>query len=214
MSKQLLIEFLPFKISPQQLREGISKETGNLTVEGIIQRANAKNQNGRIYPREILEREFEKFAKGPIIERRSYGELDHPESSVINLKNVSHFFTKVWWKDNDVWGRMEVINTPSGNILKTLFNEGLTVGVSSRGMGSVKQMAEGTVEVQDDFELLTIDAVSTPSTHGSFMRPTTDLNESVNRISQPTKYSEVNNIITEILCNRIGYCPCDFDYIK
>lgn len=212
MEKELLVEYLPFKVAPQQLNEGLRKG-GNLIVEGIIQRANAKNQNGRIYPRETLYREFEKYNKGPVAERRATGELDHPESPVINLKNVSHIFTKIWWDGDDVWGRMEILNTPSGNILKTLFMEGITVGVSSRGMGSVKQLGENTVEVQDDFELLCIDAVSTPSTHGSFMKPLKEGKE-YNPSTSINKYSQVNKLITEILCNRGNFCYCDIPGYK
>lgn len=206
MDKQLLVEYLPFKVSPQVLSEGL-KKGGNLVVEGIIQRANAKNQNGRIYPREVLLREFDKYIKGPVAERRATGELDHPESSVINLKNVSHIFTKVWWDGDDVWGRMEVLSTPSGNILKELFLNNITVGVSSRGMGSVRPLGENTVEVQDDFELLCIDAVSTPSTHGSFMKPLKEGKEYTNY----NKYQRTNEIIAEIICNRTNFCLCDFD---
>lgn len=208
MEKQLLVEYLPFKIVSHQLTEGL-KKGGNLVVEGIIQRANTKNQNGRIYPKAVLEREFEKYIKGPVAERRAIGELDHPESSVINLKNGSHLFTKIWWDGDDVWGRMEIISTPSGNILKEYFLNGITIGVSSRGMGSVKQVAENTVEVQDDFDLLCIDAVSTPSTQGSFMKSLKEGKEHQNNNYNP--YSKVNNIITEIICNRTNYCPCDFD---
>ncbi len=219
MEKQLLIEYLQFTVTPQQLREGLDKKTGNLTVEGVIQRANTKNQNGRIYPREVLQREFDKYIKGPVAERRALGELDHPESSVINLKNVSHLFTKIWWNGDDVYGRMEILGTPSGNILKTLFTENITVGVSSRGMGSVKSLGEGTVEVQNDFELLCIDAVSTPSTHGSFVKPKEKFatNEALYESKIYTlgnKYQKVNSIITEILCNRMGYCECDMPYYK
>jgi hypothetical protein len=210
--KQLLIEYLPFVISPQQLQEGFNKKTNNLTVEGVIQRANAKNQNNRIYPREVLLRESETYTKGPIAENRALGELDHPDSSIINLKNVSHNIKKIWWEGDDLMGRIEVLNTPSGNILKTLFTEGVTVGISSRGMGSVKQIGENTVQVQDDFSILCWDFVSTPSTHGSYMRPikNNSINESFNPSLNTTyKYSRVNTIITEILCNRMGYCPCD-----
>jgi hypothetical protein len=210
MNKQLLIEYLHFEINPQQLKEGVSSNK-NLIVEGVIQRANAKNQNGRIYPKEILLRESEKYVKGPIAENRALGELDHPEASVINLKNVSHNIKKIWWDNDDLYGRIEVLSTPSGNILKTLFLEGITVGISSRGMGSVSQMNEDTVEVQSDFELLCFDFVSTPSTFGAYVRPTNSINESKmwNTKSNPNKYSNVNSIITEILCNRAGFCLCE-----
>lgn len=215
--KQLLVEYLPFTLSPQLLKESL-KTDGSFIVEGIIQRANSKNQNGRIYPKHVLEREFEKYLKGPVAERRALGELDHPESSVINLKNVSHLFTNIWWNGDDVWGRMEVLGegpkskgTPQGNILKSLFSEGITVGVSSRGMGSTKPLDENTVEVQEDFELLCVDCVSTPSTNGSFMKRV--LKEG-KEIQHNTTYDETNRIIMEILCNRIGFCPCDLDYLK
>lgn len=208
MEKELLIEYLPFVISPQQLQEGLNKKTNNLTVEGVIQRAEAKNQNGRIYPRKVLLRESEIYTKGPIAENRALGELDHPDSAVINLKNASHNIKKIWWEGDDLMGRIEILNTPSGNILKTLFTEGITVGISSRGMGSVKQIDENTVQVQDDFSILCWDFVSTPSTHGSYMKPTM-IKEGREFINYTNKYDNINKLITEILCNRIGYCSCD-----
>lgn len=206
--KQLLEEHLIFSITPQQLQEGFNKKTGNLVVSGIVQRANAKNQNGRIYPKQVLMREVDKYTKGPIAENRALSELDHPESSVINLKNVCANMKKLWWEGDDLYGTVEVLNTPSGNILKTLFMDGITVGISSRGMGSVKQMAEGTLEVQDDYEILCFDFVSTPSTQGSYMRPIKEGKEYVNNYS---KYTKINSVITEILCNRMGYCNCEFE---
>lgn len=205
--KQLLIEFIPFSVSPQVLSESL-KNGGELFVEGIVQRANAKNQNGRVYPKEILERESQKYIEGPIKENRSWGELDHPESSIINLKNASHKVTKLWWDGDDLYGRIKILSTPSGNILKELFKEG-NVGISSRGMGSVSNLGEGTVEVQDDFDLLCWDFVSTPSTYGSYMTP---INENLDpNIKTPDKYYKLNQLITEILCDRGNYCPCDLN---
>ena len=167
----LLTEYRPFHVD-KQLIEASIKENKPLTVKGIIQRAEAKNQNGRIYPKEILLREIKKYIEGPVRERRALGELDHPESSVINLQNVSHNVTKIRMVGDDVYGEVEILSTPAGNILKELFRNGITVGISSRGMGSVKENhADGTVEVQDDFELLCFDFVSTPSTHGAYMTP-------------------------------------------
>ena len=167
----LLTEHIPFTVDRKIIEESISRNTP-LVVTGVIQRAEAKNQNGRIYPREVLEREIENYVNGPVRESRALGELDHPESSVINLQNVSHNITKVYWDGDDVMGEVEILSTPAGNILKELFRNGITVGISSRGMGSVKDnVNEGTVEVQDDFELLCWDFVSTPSTQGAFMSP-------------------------------------------
>ena len=175
-------------------------------VEGVIQRADAKNQNGRVYPKTILEREVERYIDGPVSENRALGELDHPESMVINLKNVSHNIKKLWWNGDDLMGKVEVLPTPSGNILKELFLNKITVGISSRGMGSVQPLGEGTVEVQDDFELLCFDFVSTPSTQGAFMFPT-GLSENYNPLNiNSSKYSKVNTLISDIICSQSGVC--------
>ena len=206
----LLTEYRTFKVDKRLVETSI-KENKSLVVKGVIQRAEAKNQNGRIYPREILEREIKKYAEGPIKERRALGELDHPESSVINLQNVSHNVTKVKMVGDDVYGEVEILSTPAGNILKELFRNGITVGISSRGMGSVQENGNGTVEVQDDFELLCFDFVSTPSTHGAFMKPAgialQELQEG--KIQLPEyKYTNVNNIIRDIICDNTGVCKC------
>ena len=203
----LLTEYRPFHVD-RQLAEATLKENRPLVVKGVIQRAEAKNQNGRIYPREILEREINKYIAGPVKEKRALGELDHPESSVINLQNVSHNVTKIKMIGDDVYGEVEILPTPAGKILQALFASGITVGISSRGMGSVKEGSGGTVEVQDDFELLCFDFVSTPSTHGAFMTPVgRDLQEG--KIQVPEyKYTNVNNIIRDIICDNTGMCKC------
>ena len=152
-------------------------EGGRTLVKGILQRAGAENQNGRVYPMEILRREAQKYEQ-LIKERRALGELDHPDSSVINLKNVSHNVREIWWEGNDLCGTVEILPTPSGNILKELLRAGILLGISSRGMGSVSPMGEGKVKVGEDFELIGWDFVSNPSTHGAFMTP---LQESVNK---------------------------------
>ena len=135
--RQTLIETQLFRLSPQAITEAVKTESGNLLVEGRLQAAETKNGNGRSYPKKILEREIENYKKGPIAENRALGELDHPDSSVINLKNVSHNIKDVWWDGDDVMGKIEILPTPSGNILTQLFKNGITVGVSSRGMGSL-----------------------------------------------------------------------------
>ena len=185
MSKQILVDYIPFEVTPQQINEAMSKNNGRLVVKGVLQRAEAKNQNGRVYPRETLMREAEQYSKVQIKERRALGELDHPDSSVVNLNNVSHNVLEMHWKGNDLVGTVEVLGTPAGNILKELFKSGIKLGISSRGLGSVKEMNEnedgGTVEVQPDFELIAFDFVSNPSTHGAFLSPTNEgkLNEGV-----------------------------------
>jgi hypothetical protein len=147
--------------------------------------------------------------EGPVKENRAMGELDHPESSVINLQNVSHNIKRCWWEGDDVMGDVEILPTPAGNILKALFASGITVGISSRGMGSVKEnMSEGTVEVQDDFELLCWDFVSTPSTHGAFMTPKGRSLQEGKIVVPEYKYTNVNNIIRDIICDNTGTCQC------
>jgi len=209
MSKQLLIEYMSFKPSPQVLSEAIKRPSKNLVVEGLVQRANAKNQNGRVYPREVLLREVDKYMKGPIAENRALGELDHPESSVINLKNACHNILDLWWDGDDLVGKIEVLPTPSGNILKELFLNNITVGISSRGMGSVQPLGEGTVEVQDDFELLCWDFVSTPSTYGAFMKPvglTEGLIKEGKTNKTYSKYETANSLLYDIVCTQTGIC--------
>jgi hypothetical protein len=154
-------------------------EGGRTLVKGILQRASAENQNGRVYPREILMREAKKY-EVLIKERRALGELDHPESTVINLKNVSHNIVEMYWEDKDLCGVVEVLSTPAGNILKELFKHNIRLGISSRGLGSVKPNRDETVMVQEDFELIGFDFVSNPSTHGAFLSPT-NMNESVSK---------------------------------
>tara|TARA_Y100000034_G_C6837827_1_gene378769 strand:- start:317 stop:922 length:606 start_codon:yes stop_codon:yes gene_type:complete len=198
--KQTLIDTIPFKVLPQQLIEGKQSENGNLLVRGKLQTAETKNGNGRVYPMKVLQREVKKYSEGPIKESRAMGELDHPDDSIINLKNVSHIIREATWDGDDVIGLIEILPTPSGNILKELFNNGITVGVSSRGMGSLTQIGE-TLEVQDDFELLCWDFVSTPSTPGAYVAP---LNESLQTQQDP--YKDVNRVITDILCSK-GSCP-------
>lgn len=202
--RQTLIETQLFTLSPQSITEAVKSEKGNLIVEGRLQAAETKNGNGRYYPRNILEREVENYKKGPIAENRALGELDHPDSSVINLKNVSHNIKDVWWDGDDVMGKIEILPTPSGNILIQLFKNGITVGVSSRGMGSLKPGSDGVQEVQDDFELLCWDFVSTPSTPGAYVHPIKEGLEPAFKTS--SEYHKINEIITEILCNN-GQCP-------
>jgi len=184
MSKQIIVDYIPFEITPQQINESMKDNNGRLVVSGVLQRANAKNQNGRVYPKETLVREAKKYAKVQIKERRALGELDHPDSSVVNLNNVSHNVLDMAWQGDDLVGTVEVLGTPAGNILKELFKAGIKLGISSRGLGSVKEIHEDgddTVQVQPDFELIAFDFVSNPSTHGAFLSPTNEgkLNESV-----------------------------------
>jgi hypothetical protein len=201
--KQILIETQTFSPkNPLKLTEGKSP-TGNLLVEGVLATAEIKNGNGRYYSRDLWEREIDKYTDS-IKHNRALGELDHPESQIINLKNVSHNIKKIWWNGDNIIGTIEILPTPSGNILEAFFKNGIPVGVSSRGMGSLKQMGE-ILEVQDDFELLCWDFVSTPSNPGSYMKEKGMMNESKNNLDVKN-YQKVNSIITDILCAN-GSCP-------
>jgi hypothetical protein len=199
--KSLLVEIRPFNVSPISLTEGKSMN-GNPLVEGVLATPEVKNGNGRYYSKDLWEREINKYM--PLVkERRACGELDHPDSQVINLKNVSHNISEIWWDGENIMGKIEILPTPSGNILKALISSGIKVGVSSRGMGSLKQVGE-VLEVQEDFELLCFDFVSTPSNPGSFMYPVGQIHEGLSSPINP--YSKVNSIVTEILCAN-GTCP-------
>ena len=199
--KQILIETQTFSAKPVKLVEGKGGNS-NLLVQGILATAEVKNGNGRYYSRDLWEREIDKYMES-VNANRALGELDHPDSSIINLKNVSHNIKKIWWDGDNVMGTIELLPTPSGNILSALFQNNIPVGVSSRGMGSLKQMGD-LMEVQDDFELLCWDFVSTPSNPGSYMKEKGMMNESKN--IQHNKYIKANSIITEILCAN-GSCP-------
>ena len=180
--KQLIVDYIPFEITPQQINESMSTNDGKLIVKGVLQRAEAKNQNGRVYPKELLMREAKKYTENFIQQKRALGELDHPDSSVVNLQNASHNVMEMHFNGNDLVGTVEVLGTPSGNILKELFKSGIKLGISSRGLGSVEAIGEnGAQQVQPDFELIAFDFVSNPSTHGAFLHP---MNESVDKTQQ------------------------------
>jgi Prohead core protein serine protease len=197
----LLIDVLPFefKIKKTSLTESLSD--GKLLVTGTLQRAKVKNQNGRIYPKDILEREATEYMENFVKQRRAMGELDHPESSVVNLKNVSHNIVDMGWDGDDLVGTVEILPTPSGNILKDLLKAGILLGISSRGLGSVKKdMREAADIVQDDFDLIAFDFVSNPSTQGAFMYPAGKITESVNRSSTIINpYQNIDRIIRDII---------------
>ena len=156
--KNIIVDYIPFEVTPQQINESINENNGRLVVKGVLQRAEAKNQNGRVYPKETLMREAKKYAEVQIKERRALGELDHPDSSVVNLNNASHNVMEMHWKGDDLLGTVEVLSTPAGNILKELFKSGIKLGISSRGLGSVKEIheAEGEDTVAVSYTHLTL----------------------------------------------------------
>jgi hypothetical protein len=210
MSREMLREY--FELCPDGrcaidvLSEGERQKVvneGTVYLVGVCQRANTKNGNGRIYRKETLQRELEKYQKA-IRERRSLGELDHPDDSVINLRNASHVTTKIWWDGDSAMGKFEVLDTPAGQVLKSLIKSGVKLGISSRGLGSVKQESGQTI-VEDDFQLICFDIVSEPSTPGAYMdvqshsKPT-EIGVHLNETSTATtREQKINNIIDNIL---------------
>ena len=201
--RELLVDYIPFEISKPQVNESLKENDGKLVVKGVLQRADAKNQNGRVYPKDILTREAKNYAEGYVKQKRALGELDHPDSSVVNLQNVSHNITEMHFEGDNLLGTVEILTTPSGNILRELFKNGIKLGISSRGMGSVEAVHEDDndqpmLKVGKDFELIAFDFVSNPSTHGAFMYP---LSENVDKQQGRTcgSYCKAEDIINKII---------------
>ena len=167
-------------------------QNGAVYLTGVMQKADQLNGNGRVYPKHVLVREMRNYQK-IVTEGRALGELDHPEDSVVNLKNASHMVTSVWWDGDSVMGKVKLLNTPSGNILKSLVESGVKLGISSRGLGSVHEDANGSTVVEDDFQLICFDFVSEPSTTGAFM---------MKEHKEPnvfTKADKINRILNDIV---------------
>jgi len=203
--KNLIVDYIPFEITREQVNEAIKENDGKLVVRGVLQRAEAKNQNGRVYPSKILQREAKNYNENFIKQKRALGELDHPDSSVVNLANVSHNITEMHFEGDNLIGTVEILTTPSGNILRELFKNGIKLGISSRGLGSVETVTEGpddqpVQKVGQDFELIAFDFVSNPSTHGAFMYP---MNESVDKTQTQGRtcgtYCKAEDIINKII---------------
>ena len=197
--KKLLTEFYELckdGICQDLLTEREKREVANgaLYLSGRIQTCEKKNGNGRIYPCKVLKREVQKYEE-VIKDNRGLGELDHPEDSVINLRNASHMVTDVWWDQKNVMGKVQVLDTPSGQVLKSLVKSGVKLGISSRGMGSVSESAHGETVVEDDFQLICFDFVSEPSTPNAFMMK--EAKEFKNKVF--TKADTINRLLNEVL---------------
>lgn len=199
--KKLLMECITFEADPRLLRESNEHPNQPFRVQGVLQRKGKKNQNGRIYPDEVLIREADKYARTFIADHRAMGELDHPESSVVNLKNVSHTVVGMQWNGDDLVGTVEVLTTPNGNILRELFRNGIKLGISSRGLGTLKKVSESTAMVGDDFELIAFDFVSNPSTQGAFMSPVGQVPLAEGIVKDPLtgRWSKTDDIVRNIL---------------
>jgi hypothetical protein len=189
----LLCEYTELKYDRDVLIESLDPNKPLVLKNVVLQRAEAKNQNGRVYPKEVLMREASEYKRNFVDQRRALGELDHPESPVVNLKNVCCNVVNLWTRDDDVMGDIEILTTPTGNIVRELIRNNIKLGVSSRGLGSVKQMGENTVEVQNDFSLVCFDIVSNPSTIGAF------INENTSKIQIAKPYTNINLLIHDFL---------------
>ena len=196
--KELLKEYIPYTQTKLHLIEGIDDQSGRLFAEGKLQEYGAKNGNARVYKKEVLMKEVRRYTDNEITQQRAYGELDHPDTTVVNVKNACWTVEDLWWKGPELYGKLEIlVGTPAGDIVAAILKLGKSLGISSRGLGSVKPISENTVEVQDDFELLAFDCVSSPSTYGSFI----SLSENVDpkNKEQAEKYFQLNKIMTDIL---------------
>ena len=198
-NKKLLVECMTFDIDSTLLQESINNPNKPFRVKGIVQRKNDKNQNGRIYSGPILEKSVQTYIDTFVKGNRAVGELDHPESEVVNLKNVSHNIVDLQWNGNDLIGTVDVLTTPSGNILRELFKCGIKVGISSRATGSVKKISESTVMVNDDLALISWDFVSNPSTQGAFMSPTEPIMERIVKNPITNQWMRTDELIHNIL---------------
>ena len=164
--KYVIAEYYDFKADRNVIIEA-EQSFKPIKLKGILQKANTQNRNGRVYPFEILKREADKYMEA-VKERRALSELDHPESPIVSLANSSHLITNMWWEGETLMGEVELLETEAGNKVKGLLKSGVMLGISSRGVGSVKNV-KGTDVVQDDFELIAFDFVSSPSTPGAYM---------------------------------------------
>ena len=169
---------------------------GGMMLSGKLQEAEVQNGNGRVYPKKILEREMKNYMM-LVKENRALGELDHPDDSVINLKNASHMVTDAWWDGNNVMGKVKVLNTPSGKILQQLVNDGVKLGISSRALGSVNE-SNGQTVVQEDLQLICFDFVSEPSTPNAYMALQEAKNIRIETDIFDKKY-KLNRMLNEIL---------------
>ncbi len=202
----VLTEYYGINLNPIQLNEAYKPGQPMIITGVVIQRANAKNRNGRIYPEDVLKKEIEKYNDTMVKHNRALGELDHSDSNVVNLKNVSHNIKKIYWKGDDVVGDIEILDGeefPAGRIAAGLLRRGIPVGISSRGMGSVQEASDGTVIVNDDFNLLTFDLVSFESTQGANLA----LQEGF-KAGNGMSFTKIDQIVKDLICNNTGVCHC------
>jgi len=201
---QVLTEYYKLNNSSIKLTEAYKPGDRMIIKEVVIQRANAKNRNGRVYPEKVLRQEIDNYNDTMVKQNRALGELDHSDANVVNLKNVSHNIVKIYWDGDDVMGDIEILDGdefPAGRIAAGLLRRGIPVGISSRGMGSVQESHDGTVVVNDDFKLLTFDLVSFESTQGANLALREGYEIGKN-------FQNIDVIVKDLICSNTGVCHC------
>ena len=205
-NKKLIIDTIPFEILPQSLKQNLNMQSNDkVRLTGIIQRANQRNKNGRVYPKQILQRQMQRLE--PLIKKRALtGQLDHPESSIIALQKVCMILTQYWWKGDQLYGTIQLTsNSPGQNVKRLILKDNVTVGISSRGMGSTRTTEQGQV-IQDDFQLITFDIVSQPSTIGAWLYQN-NVNQNYQKNDNKKKNKDIfynnkiNDIVNSIIIN-------------
>ena len=205
-NKKLIIDTIPFEILPQSLKQNLNMQSNDkVRLTGIIQRANQRNKNGRVYPKQILQRQMQRLE--PLIKKRALtGQLDHPESSIIALQKVCMILTQYWWKGDQLYGTIQLTsNSPGQNVKRLILKDNVTVGISSRGMGSTRTTEQGQV-IQDDFQLITFDIVSQPSTIGAWLYQN-NVNQNYQKNNNKKKNKDIfynnkiNDIVNSIIIN-------------
>jgi hypothetical protein len=152
------------------IKEEAGEAKNTYYIEGVFMQSEIKNRNGRMYPRDLLEKEIQRYAQEYVEKKRAFGELGHPDGPTINLDRVSHLISELRMDGNDIIGKAKILSTPNGNIVKALIDEGARLGVSSRGMGSIRTEGHDIQIVQDDFYLATAaDIVADPSAPDAFV---------------------------------------------
>lgn len=200
--KSLILDYNIFEPTKSLIKEAVG-ESSIMIVEGVLTTVDKVNKNGRVYPRKIFEREVNRYIKEFVNEKRAYGELDHPESTVVEAKNASHVITEMWWDGNNVMGRLELLDdNPAGRIVRNILNRGYRLGISSRGIGSTDRINNESSQVGEDYELIGWDFVTNPSNYGSFMNK---VNENLEKsINNNDKY--INEIFHNIFCKYNQKC--------
>lgn len=197
--KILLKEYSTIEVNKDLLKEWDENPNKPITVIGILQRADSRNHNGRIYPYEVLKPEVDRYLTEVVRKGVGVGELDHTDTPIVEYKNASHIIDDIWWdgpEKKEVWGKIRLLDTPAGNIAKTIVKSGIPLGISSRAVGSVsKNESKGADMVGKDLQMICWDLVCHPSTHNSYLK----IHESFNPYKNLPTANKVIEALRDIL---------------